>query len=57
MQTFGAYVIGNSEPWTPRRVILGFMEDAADLARQLNGSYVGPLPFEAPVFDPTPSED
>lgn len=54
--TFGAYVIGNSEPWNPRWVFIGYMEDAAAKAREISGSYIGPLPFQA-YFDMPPSED
>jgi hypothetical protein len=45
--TFGAYVIGTGEPWTPRSVIVGYMDDAAAEARSRKGTYIGPLPFLA----------
>jgi len=52
---YGAYVIGHSEPWTPKCVVIGFLEDALEAARKYPGSYVGPLPFLA-HFEPPPSE-
>lgn len=54
-ETFGAYVLGNCEPWEPVLIVIGTHEDAAAKCFELSCSYIGPIPFVA-AYDPSPRE-